>query len=160
MMKNKVIILADEIQTGKTTFLAYFSKNNESVGGILTPVIDGKRMFYDIVDKVYFDMEARANEESLSVGKYFFSAAAFARAQNILLNTIENRDLNYVIIDEIGPLEITQRGGFFEVMTVILNSAFTYTLILVVRKNLIDDFLSIFDIQYVDVLSLTDFKKS
>jgi nucleoside-triphosphatase THEP1 len=153
-MKNKIIILSDEIQSGKTTFLKEFCKKQNNVGGILTPVVNEKRMIYDITNKSYFDMEASEKEKNLSVGKYIFSESAFAKAQNIILTEIENKNLNYLIIDEIGPLEIIKRKGFYEVLNTILKSTFTFTLILVVRKKLITDFATSINLQNLEILSL------
>lgn len=158
-MKNKIIILSDEIQSGKTTFLEEFCNRQNNVGGILTPVINDKRLFYDITNKIYFDMEASEKEKNLSVGKYIFSESGFAKAQNIILTEIENKNLNYLIIDEIGPLEIIKQKGFYEMLNTILKSTFKFTLILVVRKQLINDFVTTFNLQNHEILSLVKIKE-
>src|SRR5690349_6312823 len=108
-MSNKIIILTGEIQTGKTTSLQEFCGKHNNIAGILTPIINGKRMFYDISEKVFFEMEANEKEDKLIIGKYLFSTQAFEKANNILSNATKCNDIDYLIIDEIGPLELKQQ---------------------------------------------------
>jgi len=153
-VKNKIIIISDKIQSGKTTFLLQAINNQTNVGGILTPIINDKRMFYDIATKNYFEIEAVKNERSLQVGKYFFSLEAFTKAQNILLEQSKNKNINYLIIDEIGPLEIKKEQGFFSMLKNLLNNSFAFTLILVVRQQLLEECVFKFNIQEPIVLSI------
>ncbi|MGF2413129.1 MAG: nucleoside-triphosphatase [Ferruginibacter sp.] len=105
---NKIIILTGEIQTGKTTLLQQFCLQQNNIAGILTPIVNGKRMFY-IAEKDFFAMETHGNEEQLAIGKYLFSTAAFTKANAILLDASKSIELKYLIIDEIGPLETRQQ---------------------------------------------------
>jgi nucleoside-triphosphatase THEP1 len=138
-MSNKIIILTGDIQTGKTTLLQQFCKGRNDAAGILTPIVNGKRVFYDIAGDSFFNMEADANEETLAVGKYLFSKCAFEQAGNIMLDASKIQILNYLIIDEIGPLEIKHRQGFYQSLQQILSSPYNYTLIAVVRQSLVDN---------------------
>jgi nucleoside-triphosphatase THEP1 len=152
-MSNKIIILTSGIKTGKTTLLQQFCKGNNDVAGILTPIINAKRVFYDIASDVFFYMEAQPNEEPLIVGKYLFSKTAFVKAGMILLNADKNNGPKYLIIDEIGPLEIRLQEGFFNCLNKILGSPFNYTLILVVRKILVDEMIATFNLHNATVLN-------
>ena len=143
-MSNKIIILTGEVQTGKTSFLQQFCDQRNKVAGILTPIVNGERMFYDISEKVFFKMEANEAEEKLAVGKYLFSATAFKKANTILVNAGKHSDIDYLIIDEIGPLELKQHKGLYESFTTILSSTFNYTLIIVVRQALVEETISVF----------------
>jgi nucleoside-triphosphatase THEP1 len=135
-MNNKVIILTGEIQTGKTTLLQQFCIGRNDVAGILTPIVNGKRVFYNIAGNSFFNMEAGANEATVAVGKYLFSASSFINSSSILLKASKSAEYNYLIIDEIGPLEIKQQLGFYPAVKQILSSSYNYTLILVVRQSL------------------------
>jgi nucleoside-triphosphatase THEP1 len=146
-MSNKIIILTGEVQTGKTTSLQQFCAQRNNVAGILTPIIKGKRMFYDISGKISFEMEASEGEEKLIIGKYLFSAASFKKANHILLQESKRDHIGYLIIDEIGPLEIKQQKGFYNSFTAILNSLFSYTLIIVVRQALVEDVVALFNLK-------------
>jgi len=138
-MNQNIIILTGEIQSGKTTLLQTFCKKYSNTAGILTPVINGKRVFYTISSKEVFQMEATAAEVQLCVGKYIFSAAAFEKAANQLLSASEEGDLDYLIVDEIGPLEIKLHQGFYNVLQKIMQQDSFKTLILVVRPSLIKE---------------------
>ncbi|GAB2833424.1 nucleoside-triphosphatase [Ferruginibacter profundus] len=156
-MSHKVIILTGEIQTGKTTLLQQFCLQQPNVAGILTPVVNSKRMFYDIAEKKYFDMEALGNEEPLAIGKYLFSAAAFTKANNILLAADKNA--GYLIIDEIGPLEVRKQQGLYQSFKEILSATFNSALIIVVRQSLVDEMIAVFDLQNPLVLNIAEMKK-
>jgi nucleoside-triphosphatase THEP1 len=153
-MNNKVIILTDEIQTGKTTLLKQFCIKQNNVAGMLTPVVNGKRMFYDITGKELFAMESIFDEECLPVGKYLFSATAFAKANALLLSQSKRDDISYLIIDEIGPLEVKQQKGWYESFRQILSSSFAYTLIIVVRKALVNEVITGFGLKSFPVLNI------
>ncbi len=158
-MSNKVIILTGTIQNGKTTLLQQFCKGRNDVAGILTPIVNEKRVFYDIAGNSFFNMEAGANEETLPVGKYLFSKNEFTQAGKILLNAGKTNTLNYLIIDEIGPLEIKQQLGFSQSLKEILSDAFNYTLILVVRLSLVDEMVAVFNLNNPVVLNLQKMKE-
>ena len=141
-MSNKILILTAEKQTGKTTLLQQFCKDRKDVAGILTPIVNGKRVFYNIAGAAYFEMEASKNEAQLVIGKYIFSAAGFKKANDILIEESKRHDINYLIIDEIGPLETKYQQGFYTTLINLLSSSFNYNLLLVVRPSLVDDVLS------------------
>jgi nucleoside-triphosphatase len=152
-MSNKIIILTGEIQTGKTTLLQQFCKGRNDVAGILTPLVNGKRVFYNIAANSFFNMEAAANETTVAVGKYLFSASSFINASSILLRANKSTDCSYLIIDEIGPLETKQQLGFYAAVKQILSSSYKYTLILVVRQPLADAVIEIFNLNKPLVLT-------
>ncbi len=157
-MSNKIIILTGEIQTGKTTLLQQICKARNDVAGILTPVINKKRFFYDITNNTFFDMEAKATEETLAIGKYLFSKTAFAQASDVLLNANKISNLNYLIIDEIGPLETRQHQGLYQSLKQIVSFTFTYNLILVVRQALVKEVAVVFNLSSPVVLDLQQMK--
>ena len=141
-MSNKILILTAEKQTGKTTLLQQFCKDNNDVAGILTPIVNCKRVFYNIAGKEYFEMEANKAEAQLVIGKYIFSAAGFKKANDMLTQESKRNDINYLIIDEIGPLETKYQQGFYTTLITLLKSSFNYNLLLVVRPSLIEEALS------------------
>lgn len=146
MMKPEVFILSGPIQSGKTTRLIKWCEGRNDVTGILTPDVDGKRFFFDIETKNLFLMEAREDEGNiLSIGKYKFSKSAFERASQILLNAI-NKNSGWIIIDEVGPLEL-KGEGFSEVIKKLFLIPSELNIILVVRENLFDTVLQYFNIK-------------
>lgn len=139
-------MLAGPVQSGKTTRLIAWSENRNDVYGIVTPVIHGKRFFTDAATKETFAMEADTYEKNVvKVGRYVFSTAAFDRAKKILENAVEQKQ-GWIIIDEIGPLEL--RGeGFAEIAKKIIGTeGGDFNIILVVRKELYDTVLAYFNL--------------
>jgi len=158
-MNHKIIILTGDIQTGKTSFLQQFCAGKNNVAGILTPVVNDKRVFYDIAGKSFFEMEAEEDEEKLAIGKYLFSAKAFEKANAILLNAGKRSGIEYLIVDEIGPLELKQHKGLYGSFMTILSSAFNYTLIIVVRRSLVEEITKAFSLTNANVMPLEKMKE-
>lgn len=144
-MRNSIYILTGEIQTGKTTALANWCEPRSDVAGILTPIINGKRQFENILTKEVFDMEATDKEKDvLCIGKYRFSKKAFDKAKRIIEQPLPST-IHYLIIDEIGPLEI-RREGFYNSVKTVLEKNCSQKIILVVRKNVVNDVITAFDL--------------
>ncbi len=144
---QQIFILSAPIQTGKTTALLNWSEKRTDVHGILTPVIEGKRMFMNVHNRHLFSMEAKEGEEAvLKVGRFTFNKKNFNQAIAIIQGAIDKE--GWLIIDEIGPMEL--RGeGFSEVLkeTIAMRKG---KILLVVRENdnlpgRVKDFFSIPD---------------
>ncbi len=56
---SKIYILTGPVNSGKTTKLMNWVEKKSNVGGILTPVVDGKRHLYSIASQKYkiFELE-------------------------------------------------------------------------------------------------------
>lgn len=102
--------------------------------GILTPVGEnGKRYFLDLASKATWPMEAVDGEtETLSIGRFVFSATGFQRAVEVIRDSINKP--GWLVIDEIGPMEL--RGeGFSEILRQCLIER-KNNLLLIIRKGL------------------------
>lgn len=132
------MILTADKQAGKTTFLTLWSKGRKDVDGVLTPVFDGQRHFYNIINGDDFAMEASEDEDFFEIGNYRFSVKAFAKASTLLLQKSNNPLVKTLIIDEIGPLEIDQKKGLYDVFCQLLKAQNYQALLIVVRPSLID----------------------
>jgi nucleoside-triphosphatase len=132
-----VIIFSGPVHSGKTTALQQWSSNRKDVGGILMPDIDGTRKFLNIQAKDIFDagckFPEKCNEALVSIGPYHFYESAFEQANNILKST--SKELKFIIIDEIGKLELQQKG-LYEGTRYLLNNS-SQNIILVVRDSLV-----------------------
>lgn len=142
-MKPNIFILSKPIQSGKTTSLMEWCERKDNVTGILTPDIEGSRKLYDIVNKTYIDFEAKqpfTDTNIVSIGKYNFFEHVFEKAQQIILN---QTDSDFLIIDEIGRLELNQNKGLEPALGIIikkyLNKQISSNLILVIRDYLLDE---------------------
>jgi nucleoside-triphosphatase len=147
---KNIFMLACEKHIGKTTALLQWIKDKQNIVGILSPDVNSVRHFYDIEQATYFTMLATENEETLTVGKYIFSKPAFDKANNILL-TIKNK---FIIIDEIGPLEVAGKG-FAETLQIILQNKNYTNLLLVVRNELVHSVVEYFNIDKKEIEFIT-----
>jgi len=110
-MKN-IQILTGPVHSGKTTKLMQWASTQNNIDGIFQPVIDGKRFIYHISSrmlKILETTETQLEEELIIIGKYKFRKSVFAWVQNILLDCLDKK-LDWLIIDEIGPLELEGKG--------------------------------------------------
>lgn len=145
-----IFVLTAPVQSGKTTSLINWSANREDVYGILTPVVNGKRVFMNAHTIEQFPMEANeGGEEILTVGKFVFSQTNFNKAIQIIDNAIYKS--GWLIVDEIGPLEL--RGeGFAEVVKEVVERRKENTL-LVVREGLLQQTKAYFNLQQAIIIT-------
>jgi len=129
-----IYILSAPIQSGKTTSLIQWSETRKDVHGILTPVVNGKRVFMNAQTKEQFPMEAEGEEETLAIGRFVFSKAGFDKAIQVIKDAITQD--GWLVIDEIGPMELKDEG-FSEVLkeTLALKKE---KIVLVVREGIAD----------------------
>lgn len=110
-MKN-LFILTGPINSGKTTKLMQWVATQKNIDGIFQPVIDDKRFIYHISSRTLKILEATKTipeNELVIIGRYQFRQSVFDWAQNILIDCLDKK-LDWIIIDEIGPLEIAGKG--------------------------------------------------
>ena len=87
-------------------------------------------------------MEAKTGDENtLPIGKYLFSAAAFDWAIQVLERELHNPELETLILDEVGPLELNGLGFDIFLKAALLNSHLP-KLLLVVRQELVNKVIS------------------
>jgi nucleoside-triphosphatase THEP1/ABC-type thiamin/hydroxymethylpyrimidine transport system permease subunit len=115
---KKIYILTAPVQTGKTTSLIKWAEKRDDVHGILTPVVNGARFFMNMHNRQLFAMGAKKEEtEVLTVGRFVFSKTNFEKAIQIIRDSIHKE--GWLVIDEIGPMEL--RGeGFSDVLKEVL----------------------------------------
>lgn len=129
------------VHTGKTTRLMQWSMAQVNIDGIFQPLVDGKRFIYHISSKTLKNLETNQNNNVTEIGKYKFSNETFEWAQNKLLEASQ-KNLDWLIIDEIGPLELNNRGLEPVVKEILFNSENSNTKILcVVRDSILEKFI-------------------
>lgn len=142
--KPEIVIFSAPVQSGKTSSLLNWIGKRDDVFGILTPVVGGKRMFMNISDKDSFPMEAGGGEaETLAIGRFIFSKNNFEQAAQIISESINTK--GWLVIDEIGPLELKGKG-FHQVLKNVIARR-KGKLLLVVREGLTEQVISFFGIE-------------
>ena len=136
---NPIIILTGPVHSGKTTLLKQWTASQKNAAGILTPVINDERFFYDIQTGESFPMNAAPDEkEILQVGRFNFSKTNFEKAANIIIRSCDKKEFDHIVVDEIGPLELVQQKGFYDVLIFLLQHLKKEQhLVLTVRDNCI-----------------------
>jgi len=154
MTEKKTYILSGPIRSGKTTQLLNWSAGRNDVYGIITPEIEGKKVFMDVHSREQFTMEASAEDMAIiTIGRYVFRQSAFLKASKIIRDSIRNRQLFWLIIDEIGPLEL-KNEGFASVLKDAINSVNRkLKILLVVREGLTEKVKNKFGINNAMVMT-------
>lgn len=151
-IKHRIWILSAPKGSGKTTALQIWCKAHPYARGVLTPVINGKRYFHNLENGEQTPMEAEEEEKDVEeVGRFRFSAKAFKKV-NQLLQSLHSYK-GYVIIDEVGPLEL-KGGGFYPVIKNWLKEQPPeQTLVLVVREGLASEVAALLKATDVKVIN-------
>lgn len=116
------------------------------------PDVGGKRKMLDIQTQTLFDAEVtneQTQEPITSIGKYKFYTAAFERANDILFNAIDKNPV-YIVIDEVGKLEMKEKGFYTSVVRLteaIRQNKIDSTLILTVRDSYVEDVCKFFKME-------------
>jgi len=156
---NKIIVLSDEINSGKTTAILKWKEQVSNVYGILSPKENEGRIFEDAKTGEQWSMLAQEGESALEVGRFKFSLAAFEKAINSISVGIKEKGTRYVVFDEIGPLEM-QNLGFHSILNQALTTSFfdpELLLLLVIRRSLAKEFVDKYQVKYLEVFNVMDF---
>lgn len=156
-----IVIFSNPIRSGKTTRLQQWCAQKKNIAGILMPDINGKRNVVDIKTAATFEIECSDPENTskvlVNIGRYYFYAEAFEKANSILLQA-STQAREWLVIDEVGKLEIIEKG-FYPAVKAIITTASCKNLLLVVREGLCEAVVSFFKINdYQLINDLDDLK--
>ncbi len=152
---GNIIIFSRAIQSGKTTNLLQYIKNNGNTGGFLTPDVDGKRMLYDIAANKYYPFETTTDTSpTQAIGKFSFLQSTFETGKEIISQWKKE---NIFIIDEVGKLEIEMNMGFEPMIKKITDdfksNYYNGTLLLVIRDTLFEKAINKYGLKDVKVIN-------
>lgn len=156
--EKPVWILTGMLNSGKTTSLRDWSQSRDDVAGILTPVIQGKRMFMNAKTREQFPMEA-TNDESdvLSVGRFTFSKKGFDSAVRVIREELQSK--GWLLIDEVGPMELRGEGFCDVVKEALQQQHDSQTIVLVVREGLVEKVKEYFGLEDATVIKKGSFRE-
>lgn len=159
-----IFILTGPVDSGKTTFLKRviekLKKQKVKMDGFLSEAIvkDQEKIGYDLVDlgdgKSVPFIRKSGQQDWQRIGPYFFIPEGLSRAKKIILRS---REAEILVVDEIGPLELSKQGLWDVLEQVIFQRVQEYLFVL--RREILEDFLKmvgkieirIFDIEEEDV---------
>lgn len=166
-LRMKVTIFSRPIHSGKTSaLLEWCAKQPKgSVAGILAPDVDGRRQFRDIASAEQWPVQLLADCEKaaaassehglLTVGRYFFSGSAFRRASDALV-TAAGAKPSWLIIDEVGKLELLEQGFASALQAILAAEVQPANLLLAVREGLVDEVIAAFNLRKFDIAVCTE----
>lgn len=151
-LNNKIYIYSDTIGSGKSTLLKNWFEKKERISGFLSPKVNGKRVFENLETGEQRLLEVE--NSALQIGKYSFDAKVFSWAESEFANQL-NSAKEWLIIDEIGPLEIRKNKGFHELILKMLNDEFSTSpkIVFVVRDFMVEEFIEKYKFQNPKILS-------
>ena len=134
----KTYCFAGPIRSGKTTRLAAWAATQPQAAGLLMPDAPQGRLFRDVATGAEWSTAAPAGDANpLVVGRFSFSRAAFARAETALLAAAANPATRWLLVDEVGPLELRGEGLAPALRQVLAAApAAGFEVVLVVREGL------------------------
>lgn len=153
-----IFILTGNIETGKSNALMHWIEGRTNVFGVLSPRNkENKRYFLDVSTKETFVMEANPKDEEniISVGRYHFLKSAFKKANAIITNAVNKNESGFILIDELGKLEMRSEGLYESARLAIEKTMHNTNLhvILVVRKGLLDMIIKKYSIANAKTIS-------
>jgi nucleoside-triphosphatase THEP1 len=152
-----IYILSGDIGVGKSHSLLEWVRYRTDVFGVLSlRMVYEDRYFFDIRSKDIFIMEAVENDKNtVSVGRYHFLKSAFKRANNIIRGSLKRNKSGYLIIDEIGKLELRSEGLHTSACSAIKKTLHDKNLhlILVVRTSLLKEITQKYQINQYKLIS-------
>ncbi|AUC82490.1 nucleoside-triphosphatase [Lacinutrix sp. Bg11-31] len=158
-----IYILTGKIRSGKTSALKKWIENRNDVDGLLCPDNEvGKRYFLKVKTKEEFELETELEtEEIIKIGSFKFLKSAFSTANDYLIVTASEAKNSYLIIDELGKLELKNEGLHCSAEKIIPEYEFNKSehLILVVRDYLLEDVLIKYNISQYLTLKKEDLEK-
>jgi len=158
-MAASVTLLHGPVHTGKTSRLRRWCEGRPGVGGLLQLRGEEGRFFRDIASGETEPLEpVAAGEAAVEVGRFRFRARAFAWAEGRLSAHVGDPALPTLVIDEIGPLELS--GGGLRDALVDALARQKGDLILVVRSPLVPAVLEAFAIPHAAVVAAADWPQA
>lgn len=133
-------ILTGPIRSGKTTALWHWSKMRSDTGGVLSPDVGALRSLHNVrtSERIAWQKQEVTDDTDLIIGRFVFDQRAFSTAVGWLDAHLMDPEIGYVILDEIGPLELKGRG-WDPWLRGALDHFGEKTLIVVVRDFLLDE---------------------
>jgi len=161
-----IFILTGPVHSGKTTLLKNvvqeLKRKKYRIDGFLSEPIrkSEETVGYDLFDlreeKSTPFIRRTGERKWQKIGSYFFIPRGLAEAEKIILR---EKDVDILVVDEVGPLELSGKGFWPALKQVIFSPLNIY--LLVTRINILEDFLrtlgkcevKIFDIKNKKIFS-------
>lgn len=163
-MEHKIIVITGEQGSGKTTFLQEMifglANKNVKTGGILAEGFwkNYERDFFELINlksKNGILFCQRKPKEGWEKLRHFYINPAGQKFGEAALDLKYLKGSDIVVVDEIGPFELKGKGWSQSIQS-ILEKLPNMLMVWVVRKSLLDEVASHFNIQPLKVYDVED----
>lgn len=160
---SRIYILSQPVQSGKTSLLLKWAGQQKHVAGILTPDTEGRRSLLEVHTGRRWPMQLAAHEEGIRIGRFVFDSAVFEQARNIL-QTCMDHTRGWVIVDEVGRLEVNRHEGLEPALGTLINRfrrspPGDARLLLVIRDYLLEEAMHHYGLEEATVLGKDFFEQ-
>lgn len=150
--EDMITIITGESGVGKTTFLLkkiqQIKNSGRTVHGIITPPLYNEQHekigFSALNTDTGEEWELARTDKILSgpsYGPFHFSEKGFAKANSELSRNLKSKK-RILFLDEIGPLELKHKEGYYPVFNLLETISPAQNIILVIRPSLIEEFIN------------------
>jgi len=152
MNKNsRIYIFSRTRLTFKTQQILEWSKGRKLVGGLLVPNVNGLNMLLDLRQGSIhtFQVNDSYAGERIVINGLNYAKTAFEKAQTILIDAAK-QSLDWLIIDEVGRLEIEQGEGLepavLRIVSAFQSGLIRGKLLLIIPDNLLKAAIAKYDL--------------
>ena len=155
-----ILILTGPTRTHKTTTLMAWIADRHDCGGVLSPDINGLRVLYNVKTKLAIPWQKPASESGgdIVVGRFSLDPAGFETAKKWLEDALADPEIRYIILDEVGHLELEGKGWGPWLLSA-LDQLGDKTLVMIVRRPLLDEVINYYGLDEVSVVERDYFIK-
>lgn len=134
-----------------------WAASKKNVCGIFQPVIEDKRFVYHIDSRSLKALESANEANSIVIGDYKFDLSTLEWARNCITESF-NKNPDWLIIDEVGPLELEGKGLEPVITRIITDSRnFKGRIIFVVREKMLKKFLDHYNLDSYEEFKTAQF---
>lgn len=158
-----IYILTGPIRSGKTSAIYECSYKRNDVDGVLCPDnLDGQRYFLKIKSKEKLKLQVKKEivNDTISVGPFLFLKSTFTRINEFLIKIGKEKLSSYLVIDELGKLELKNEGLHYAASRLIplYENDKNYHLVLIIRDYLLEEILKHYKLSEYTLLSKNELK--
>ncbi|MBL7719142.1 MAG: ATP-binding protein [Flavipsychrobacter sp.] len=159
---SNIHILSEPVHSGKSTLLMNWTKRQPDIAGVLMPDVNGSRKLYDIATQTYYDFQVAEKQEAgtIDICKWNFDEKIFELGRKLLLNAAKQKP-EWLILDEVGKLEMNRHTGFEPAVTELVKLYRQETgnakLLLVIRDYMLEQSFTHYGLNQEMVLPKTFF---
>ncbi len=156
-----MIIIHGDKNKGKTTkvkaLIEELISQNKSISGFYSEKVISNNQIagYDLVtvadDKTYPFLTVKPIKNAIKIGRFYIDKKAIQTANQIIQKAIKDK-VDYIIIDEVGQLELDEQG-WFNIIN-ILNTSYYGTLIFCIRTEFVKQVIQKWSFDNITFISI------